>query len=72
MDAENFAKLTAILDLLDLYKKTLTQAVSQEASGSDRQALNLGRALSRRSTRNGGIFGFGSTNAGEVTEVQRS
>ncbi|CDJ66863.1 myosin heavy chain, putative [Eimeria necatrix] len=62
MDAENFAKLTAILDLLDRYKKNLAQALQQEAPGRARSVLQAGRTLSKRSTRTEGLFGFGSGN----------
>lgn len=64
MDAENFAKLTAILDLLDRYKKNLAQALQQEAPGRARSVLQAGRTLSKRSTRTEGLFGFGSGNEG--------
>ncbi|KAL8440548.1 hypothetical protein Efla_003219 [Eimeria flavescens] len=61
MDAENFAKLTTILDLLDHYKKALSVALAQEAASQRRPALQLSRGLSRRSTRGAaGIFRYGS------------
>ncbi|CDJ50456.1 myosin heavy chain, putative [Eimeria brunetti] len=65
MDAENFAKLTAILDLLDRYKKNLAQAVQLENPVQTQQALRSGRTLSKRSTRSEGLFGFGSANDGQ-------
>ena len=64
MDAENFSKLTAILDLLDRYKKTLTLAVTQD--GHKIEKINtsyINKSISKRSTRNG-IFGFGSAHTG--------
>ncbi|CDJ32059.1 uncharacterized protein EMH_0011200 [Eimeria mitis] len=64
MDAENFAKLTTILDLLDRYKKNLAQAVQLETPVQSQRVLRSGRTLSKRSTRSEGIFGFGNANDG--------
>lgn len=63
MDAENFRKLTTILSLLDLYKKNLTSALLQDIPAEARQLLQAGRTLSRKCTRRGAFFRYGSINA---------
>lgn len=65
MNAENFAKLTAILDLLDRYKKNLAQAVQVENPAQARHVLRSGRTLSKRSTRSEGLSAFGNANEGK-------
>ncbi|XP_026190575.1 myosin-7B [Cyclospora cayetanensis] len=60
MDADNFAKLTTILDLLDRCKKNLSQAIQQETPMKTRSSMHAGHTLSKRSTRNEGIFDFGT------------
>ncbi|KAL8442796.1 hypothetical protein Emed_007161 [Eimeria media] len=76
MDAENFAKLTTILDLLDHYKKSLSVAVAQETpSAQRRHAVQLSRALSRRSTRSAAAvfrYGSGSSATTPRTAVQEA
>ncbi|CDJ59458.1 hypothetical protein EMWEY_00057520, partial [Eimeria maxima] len=70
MDAENFAKLTAILDLLDRCKKNLAQAVQLETPVQVQHALQSGRTLSKRSTRSEGLLGFGSANDGLDEDIK--
>ncbi|KAL8447676.1 hypothetical protein Emag_004286 [Eimeria magna] len=76
MDAENFAKLTTILDLLDHYKKSLSVAVSQETpSAQRRHAVQLSRTLSRRSTRTAAAvfrYGSGASSTTPRTAVQEA
>ncbi|OEH80630.1 myosin heavy [Cyclospora cayetanensis] len=69
MDADNFAKLTTILDLLDRCKKNLSQAIQQETPMKTRSSMHAGHTLSKRSTRNEGIFDFG-THGGLDQELQ--
>ncbi|KAL8274591.1 hypothetical protein Esti_001494 [Eimeria stiedai] len=76
MDAENFTKLTTILDLLDHYKKSLAVAVSQETPSSQRRhAVQLSRTLSRRSTRTSAAlfrYGSGASSTTPLTAVQEA
>ncbi|CBZ55028.1 putative myosin heavy chain [Neospora caninum Liverpool] len=53
MDADNFRKLTAILDVLDRYKKSLTAASFQGASGDRSRSRRISRSPSVRSARSG-------------------
>ncbi|CDI74050.1 myosin heavy chain, putative [Eimeria praecox] len=65
MDAENFSKLTAILDLLDRHKKNLAQAVQLDNPDQTPRVLGSGSALSKRSTQSEGLFGFGNASDGQ-------